>query len=40
MLLLNYSIVELLRKITHTFFIYKTFQYILSKIAQKSYLCF
>ena len=31
MLLLNYSAVNLRRKITHTFFIYKTFQYILFK---------
>ena len=27
------------RKITYTFFIYKTFHYFLSKISQKSYLC-
>lgn len=40
MLLLNFSIVKLRRKITHTFFIYKTFRNYLSKIIQKSYLCF
>lgn len=28
------------RKITYTFFIYKTFRYILLKITQKLYLCF